>query len=225
LANGGKAIEFAEKKNIPFALIPQSVAPRSALGHFLGFILEFFDVLGLLEGTRKLSAFCQHAERYIPKFEDERFFKEFLYAVNGYEFFHIWGVSQLSAAFAYRAQTQFNENSKVQAVCSCFPELSHNLINGFEICKANPCVIFFTIDFLPVKLTKAIEATCELLHQKGVVLYKPPILGDTFEEQLFNIVLWSDYASYYLGKARGVAIEEVKIITTLKETLKAKGIK
>lgn len=225
IANGGRAIEFAEKKNIPFALTPQSLSPRSALGHFLGFLLELFDALDLLEGTRKLNAFLHHAERFIPKYEDKQFFKEFLYAVNGYDFFHVWGVSGFTAPFAYRAQTQFNENSKVHAVCSTFPELNHNLINGFELCKQNPCVLLFTIDFLPVKITQALEATSEILREKGVVLYKPPILGDTFEEQLFNIVLWADYASYYLGNTRGVAVEDVKIIAKLKETLKAKGVK
>lgn len=225
IANGGQAVEFAEKKNIPFALVPQSLSPRSALGHFLGFLLELFNALGLLEGARKLNSFLHHAERYIPKYEDKQFFKEFLYAVNGYDFFHIWGISGVTAPFAYRAQTQFNENSKVHAVSSVFPELNHNLINGFESCKQNPCVLLFVIDFLPVKLTRALEATCEILRQKGVVLYKPPVLGDTFEEQLFNIVLWADYASYYLGHARGVAVEDVEVIAKLKETLKAKGVK
>ncbi len=225
LAHGGKAVEYAEKKNIPFALVPASGAPRLALGHFLGFILEVFNTLGLLEGARKIESFYRHAERYIPMFENEQFFKEFLYAVNGYEFFHVWGISGLSAAFAYRAQTQFNENSKVHSVCSSFPELNHNLINGFESCNTNPCVIFFSIDFLPANLNIAIEATCEILRQKGVVLYKPPVLGDTLEEQLFNIILWSDYASYYLGKARGVSAEDVKTIVQLKEILKTKGIK
>ncbi len=225
LASGGKAAEFAEKKNIPFALVPQSLAPRSALGTFLGFILEFFNTLGILEGARKVDAFCKHADCFIPKFENEQFFKEFLYAVNGYEFFHIWGVSGVTSAVAYRAQTQFNENSKVHAVSSTFPELNHNLINGFEMCKSTPCVLLYVIDFLPVKIHKAMDATGEILREKGVLLYKPPVLGDTFEEQLFNIVLWSDYASYYLGKVRGAAVEDVKIITKLKETLKAKGIK
>lgn len=222
VAHGGKAVEYAEKKNIPFALVPTSISPRSALGHFLGFLLGFFDEIGLLEGNRKIDAFCKHAECYIPKFTQESFFKDFLYAVNGYDFFHVWGISGSSAAFAYRAQTQFNENSKVQAVCSTFPELNHNLINGFESFKSNPCVIFFLTDFLSVKLQAAIDATSEILQEKRVVLYKPPVFGNTLEEQLFNIVLWSDFASYYLGKVRGVVVDDVQIIERLKEKLKTK---
>ncbi len=225
LAHGGPAVEICEKKNIPFALVPASVAPRAALGHFLGFLLGVFNVLGLMEGDRKVEAFCRHAELYMLKFEDVQFFKEFLSVVNGYDFFHVWGVSGSSAAFAYRAQTQFNENAKVQAVFSAFPELNHNLINGFDFFKVNPCVVFCHTNFLPVNLLGAIDATSEILKEKGVVLYKPPVFGNTLEEQLFNIILWSDFASYHLGKARGVAIEDVKIIERLKEKLSAKGIK
>lgn len=225
LAHAGKAVEFAENKNIPFVLIPQSLAPRAALGHFLGFILGIFNDMGLLEGKRKVEAFCRHADKYIPKFEEKSYFKDFLDCVDEYDFFHIWGIGGSSAAFAYRAQTQFNENSKVQAVCSSFPELNHNLINGFEMFKTPPFVVFFHTDFLSVKLNLAISVTEEILKEKGVVLYKPPILGDTLEEQLFNIILWSDFASYFLGKVRGVDVENVKIIESLKNKQKVKGIK
>lgn len=225
LAHGGKVIEYAEKKNIPFALVPESRSPRSALGSFLGFLLIIFDALGLLAGARKVEAFCRHAECYIPKFEDECFFKEFLEVVHGHDFFHVWGISASSAAFAYRAQTQFNENSKVQAVYSIFPELNHNLINGFEKFTHTPCVIFFVTDFLSVNLQAAIASTSEILQEKRVVLYKPPVFGDTLEVQLFNIVLWSDFASYYLGNVRDIEIEDVRIIQRLKEKLKTKGIR
>ncbi len=224
IAHGGKAVEYAEKKNIPFVIIPESLSPRSALGLFLGFLFGIFDAMGIMEGKRKCEAFCKHADLYIPKFMDDQFFKDFLHATNGFDCFHVWGVSGSSDSCAYRAQTQFNENSKVQAVFSSFPELNHNLINSFAFYKQNPCVIFFYTDFLPKNVTIAIDVTCEILKEKGVILYKPPILGNTFEEQLFNIVLWADFASYYLGKARQIDIESVKIIEELKQKHKTKGI-
>jgi glucose/mannose-6-phosphate isomerase len=224
LTHGGMASKYAEKKNLPLVLLAESLSPRSALGNFLGFLLGLFEYYHLMEGMRKLNAFCHHADVYIPRFVDQQYFNDFLYAANGYDFFHIWGVSGSSAAFAYRAQTQFNENSKVQAIFSTFPELNHNLINGFSLYKQNPCVIFFYTDFLSKNLTMAIDATNDLLKEKGIILYKPPILGHTFEEQLFNIVLWADFASFFLGKARGIPIEDVKIIETLKNKQKSKGI-
>ncbi|KKQ33387.1 MAG: Bifunctional phosphoglucose/phosphomannose isomerase [candidate division TM6 bacterium GW2011_GWF2_37_49] len=225
LAHGGKAIEIAEAKNLPFVIMPSSVTPRSALGDTLGFFLGLFDKMAIMDGKHKLDAFVKHAELYIPKFAEPAYFKDFLNIVEGFDFFHVWGVSGDTDAFAYRAQTQFNENSKVHSVYSAFPELNHNLINGFAACKERPCVLFFHSEFLPLNLSMAVEATCEILREYDVVLYKPPVLGNTFESQLFNVILWSDFASYYLGKARGVSVEDVKLIESLKSKQKQKGLK
>lgn len=225
IANGGKAIEISQAKNIPFVLLPKSVAPRAALGNMLGFLLGVLGKLNVLDGHRKLDIFIKNAEMYVPKFAESAYFKDFLAMVKEYEFFHVWGISGDSAAFAYRAQTQFNENSKVHCVSSTFPELNHNLINGFSSCKQHPCVVLFASEFLPLNMNLAIDATCDILRENKVALYKAPVLGDTFEGQLFNIILWSDFASYYLGKARGVQIEDTQIITGLKSKQKLKGIK
>jgi len=225
LAHGGKVAEIAENKNLPFILLPESNQPRAALGNFLGIILGLFDLMGIVAGKQILDIFLKQVEIYLPKFEDEAYFKEFLSVVEGYETFHIWGVSTDSAAFAYRAQTQFNENSKVRAVFSPFPECCHNLLVGFTDCKQKPFVMMFSSDFLTPHVEVAIEATSELLRQQGAILYKPPVLGDNWEGQLFNMILWSDFASYYLGKKRGVEVSPVKIIDKLKELHKRKGIK
>jgi len=106
-----------------------------------------------------------------------------------------------------------------------FPELCHNLIVGFTEAKNNPFVLFCHTTFVSVHTKMAIEATGEILKEKGVDLYKIPVLGDTFESQLFNMILWADFASCYLGGARGVEIAPVRLIDGLKEKHKQKGIK
>jgi glucose/mannose-6-phosphate isomerase len=220
LSHGGKVAEIAESKNVPFVLLPESKMPRSALGNFLGFMLGLFDLMSLVDGKKILSEFDKQLSLYMPKFEEDTgYFNDFLDRVNGCEDFQIWGISGDSAAFAYRAQTQFNENSKVHPVTAYFPELNHNLLNGFVKCKTYPLVLFLATEFLPTRLCESADVVCKLLAERGVVLYKPPILGDTWEGQLFHIILWSDFASYYLGKARGVDVERVEIIEELKKRL------
>jgi glucose/mannose-6-phosphate isomerase len=229
LTRGGKAAEIAESKNLPFILLPESIQPRNALGHFLGIILELLGLLDIMQSKEILADFKTQAEIYVPKFTDENYFKQFLYEINDYEFIHVWGVSSDSSAFAYRAQTQFNENSKIQAVSSIFPECCHNLLASFtdckEKCKIRPFVLLFNTEFLTPNLNKAIQATSEILKEEGVILYKPPVLGDNWEGQLFHMILWADFASYYLGKHRGVEIAQVKLISRLKEKHAQKGIK
>ncbi|MBD3272763.1 SIS domain-containing protein [Candidatus Dependentiae bacterium] len=226
MSHDGKALEISESKNIPFILLPTSSQPRAALGNFLGIILGLFDLMKILpDGEETVKKFIEQAELSITKFNDESYFNDFLDNAINYETFHVWGISGDSAAFAYRGQTQFNENSKVRAVFSDFPECCHNLLVGFTNSNENSFVVMFYSEFLNSNLIASIQATAEILKEQGAVLYKVPILGDNWEEQLFNMIIWADFASYYLGKKRGVEIAPVKLIDQLKEKHKSKGIK
>ena len=223
LAHGGKVAQIAESKNLPFILLPESMQPRTALGTFLGITLGLFDLMGICEGKTIIARFQKVLTEYMLKFQDDpSYFTPFLDAVDDYEQLHVWGISGDSAAFAYRAATQFNENSKVQAVFSAFPELNHNLLVGFTDCNKPPFVLFFATEFLSRKLQTSVDVVSKLLKEKGVVLYKPPVLGDTWEEQLFHIILWADFASVYFGKNRGVDLAPVILIQELKKRFEQK---
>lgn len=224
LAHGGQAIQKAESKDLPFVLLPECLSPRTALGHFLGFLGGLFDLMGILPGETWVKVWIEAADKYIPSFVEGSFFKDFLYAVNGCDFFHVWGVAGDSGAAAYRATTQFNENAKVQAVYNDFPELCHNLLVGFESFKINPSAVFFYTEFLPAHVSLAIQSLSEILKEKRVVLYKPPVFGDTFESQLFIMILWADFASYHLSHVRDVDPVRIQIIEELKKRHKSKGI-
>lgn len=225
LAHGGRLAELSQHRNIPYTLVPESQTPRSALGIFLGFLSSLFDQMKLLDGKQIFDAFYKHATTYLPKFSQGSFFEDFIAKVRDFDSFHIWGIDGYTDAVAYRAQTQFNENSKIAAVFGSFPEVCHNLIVGFTNFHQKPLVMLCETSFLPANLEIALDATCELLYEKGVILYKSPILGDTFEEQLFNIILWSDFASCYLAQERGVQARPNLFIDELKEKQKQKGIK
>lgn len=224
-AHGGSALEVAEMKNLPFIIIPSALTPRSSLGYLLSLILGIFDRLKLMDGIRIVNQWIDHAHTYLPKYSQQHHFQPFLELAQNEEMFHLWGVSGDSAACAYRAQTQFNENAKVQAVFSAVPELCHNLLVGFSDSNKKSLVVLVSTSFILPHLELAIEAVSEILEQKGVRLYKVPVLGDTFENQLFDIILWADFASYYLGLMKGVDVVSVKIIEQLKQTHRQKGIR
>jgi glucose/mannose-6-phosphate isomerase len=225
IAHGGKALEIAEGKNIPHIVVPQSETPRTALGYFLSIILGLFDLMGITTTGKEIIASCiEHAERYIPKFEDKGHFIDFLDMAEGHDWFHVWGIQGDSAPCAYRAQTQFNENSKVQAVTSFFPELNHNLLTSFTLNKEKSLVVMVYTDFLPAQTCIAIDAMSEILHEQGIMLYKQPVLGDTWEKQLFYLILWADFASYYLAEKRGVDAKAIPLIDALKERIEEKRL-
>jgi len=224
ITHGGTAHKRAQQHKLPVIVLPEAVSPRAALGYFLGIFLTLFDHMKLLDGHKMIASFIAHSKKHIPQYADEHYFDDFISVATGRDFFHVWGITGESEAFAYRAQTQFNENSKSQAVFSVFSELCHNLIVGFTSMHQKPLVLLCHTDYLAKNLQKALAATQELLEENGIELYKIPILGDTFEEQLFNIILWSDFASYYLGVKRGVEVNPVKLIDGLKQKHTHKGI-
>lgn len=225
IAHGGEALQIAELKNVPFIIMPAALSPRSSLGYSLGIMMGMFDKFGLLDGTRIIQQWIEHAHVYLPKYSQQQHFQTFLNLAVNEEMFHLWGVSGDSAACMYRAQTQFNENAKVQAIFSALPELCHNLLVGFSSCNKKPFVVMASTSFLSPHLELAVEAVGEILIQKGVHLYKIPVLGNTFEDQLFDMILWADFASYYLGLMKGVDVVSVKIIEQLKQAHKQKGIR
>jgi len=217
LTRGGRIAEIAEAKNIPVILLPESSTPRSSLGNVLGIILTLLDLMEVMDGKEILQSFIKQADLYTPKFkDDEAYFKEFVGLAKNHDMFHVWGISGDSAACAYRAQTQFNENSKIQAVTSYLPELNHNLLCGFEKFEQKPLVVLFSTEFLSPSLEISLESTCELLKEIGVSLYKVPVLGDNWEGQLFHMILWADFASCYVGNSRGVELKPVRLIERLK---------
>ena len=216
LCHGGTLLEMAQKNSLPFALIPECSAPRAAVGYMLGFLCQFFDDTKLLQGKTILSLVDALLQKELKNLENKEFYKDFLTLAQGRDFFHIWGISQDSAAVAYRAQTQFNENSKVQAVFSSFPELNHNLVVGLTVHTQKPLVLFFSSAFLSKELYASKKSAEQILEKQGVLLYKAPVFGDTWEEQLFMMIVWADFASYYLGKARSVDITSTLVIDQLK---------
>jgi len=224
-AHGGRAQEIADNSGYLFVKAPEALTPRSSLGYMMGFFMGLLDSLDALDNGQKMALdFCAHADEHVKTFQNEKYFQEFIDLAKNYETFHIWGVTGDTDAAAYRAQTQFNENSKVHAVASAFPELCHNLIVGFTNCHNSPLVVQMSTSSIPDYLTKALVATEELMLEKGVNLYKVPVLGDTFHSQLFNAILWADFASCYLGNARGAELVPVKLIDSLKRKHKEKGI-
>src|SRR3972149_5388633 len=92
IGHGGRAIEIAEQKGLPFVLVPESMTPRTALGVFLGFLATLLEKMGILSGSDKASAWLKDAEKYIPAMLETHFYKDFLSIVNGYDIFHVWGV-------------------------------------------------------------------------------------------------------------------------------------
>jgi glucose/mannose-6-phosphate isomerase len=223
LAHHGALLAAAKKHDVPFVHVPESLQPRTALGLFLGFFVSLFAERGVAPLRESVYNWQLLARGMLPHYQ-ATYFKEALAVLHGKEMFHVWGVADDSAMAAYRGATQFNENAKVQAVLSIFPELAHNLLVGVGGSTQKPSVVWYQTDFLSENMKKGVVALHDILYDAGVDLYKVPVFGDTFEGQVFSMILWTDFASYYLAQERGVDAQRVRIIEELKQRQQLSGI-
>lgn len=224
LAHGGMAVQKAKVKNLPYTLLPESLTPRSSLGTTLGFLATLFDLMGLAQTSSWAQGWVEVVKKYAPLMTEPRYFADFLQFIHGANFFYVLGVSGDSAAVAYRATTQFHENSKLPVAYAEYPEMAHNLLVGLGGSDGSMRVLTFQTDFLAPKVQEGMRVMGDILKEKRVALYKAPVLGDNFEQQVFAMILWSDFASYHLATARNVDVVRVAVIEDLKRRQQSKGI-
>lgn len=217
ITHGGKLATHAEAHNIPCIIMPECSAPRASLGSTLGILFALLEQVQLIAGATLAKITVSAADRGIAAFAEPTFFKSFLELCKNDPQLHIWGVTDDSDSAAYRAQTQFNENSKIPAITTYFPELCHNLIVGIADCKKPQLVLSFATSFLLAHEQAGLSAAHEVLAEHGVPVYQVPVMGTTWEEQLIRLILWADFASYHLGVQRGVEITPVVAIDKLKK--------
>ena len=224
ISHGGTLQAYAQKCNVPHITLPTALQPRTALGLFMGFFWQLFQARGVVGIEKLMNEWMHTAQALLPQYSEEQAFATMLPLLKDLDMFHVWGVSDDSASAAYRSTTQFNENAKIQAVCSVFPELAHNLLVGLEQVSRRPVVLWYQTMFQAENMNRAIQSLHGILCDSGVDLYKVPVFGDTFGSQFFSMILWTDFASFYLGHQRGVDTQRVRIIEELKQRQQSSGI-
>ena len=224
ISHGGQLEDLAKKNGIAHVALPSSAQPRTALGVFMGFFAQLFAKRGVAPFELLLQTWHQVAATLVGTYQNKDFFARPLALLASRDIFHVWGVSDSSAAAAYRAATQFNENAKIQTGYASFPELAHNLLVGFERFANSPLVFWYEGMLQSENMNRAIQSLLGILRDSGVDLYKIPVFGDTFGSQFFSMILWTDFASFYLGQERGVDTQRVRIIEELKQRQQSNGI-
>ncbi len=224
LSHGGLLRAYATKTGVMHVALPTALQPRTALGLFMGFFWQLFQYRGVAGLAEMMHDWQAITKELLPRLSDKAFFAQPLSLLAPVDIFHVWGVSDHSASAAYRGATQFNENAKIQTAYASFPELAHNLLVGFERFATRPVVFWYGGMLQSENMHRAIQSLHSILHDSGVDLYKVPVFGDTFGSQFFSMILWTDFASFYLGQQRGVDTQRVRIIEELKQQQQSNGI-
>lgn len=218
ITSGGKLKELAEKHKLPLVLVPRGVQPRSALPYILVSLLK---ILEKAELTPSFDGELIETIEYLRKNEEKLDKQAQILAEKFKNKIPIIFVTPKTQAIGYRYKTQFNENSKVTAHLSLFPELNHNeivnlsyLANGQE----ELCLLILKDDKDHDRIKKRIEITKSLLGDKfsRVLELQSDQVGLC---NLLSMIYLGDLATVYLAFLYDRDPKDVAVIEKLKKEL------
>jgi glucose/mannose-6-phosphate isomerase len=232
ISSGGALQEFAEKLDVPHLSVPSGMAPRATLPYLFMPLPTLLEGMGLVSNVAQEVSETAKVLRQISsanapeKLSSDNFSKKLASDVCGtIPMVYGFGVYR---AVAQRFKTQFNENSKVPAKWEFFPELNHNEIVGWEGAKEFAkllSVILIRDSDEPPEIRQRIEFTKELIRKESVKTFEVHNLGKSVLAKMASVICIGDFTSVYLAVLRGVDPTPVKIIASLKDTMKRIGVK
>jgi glucose/mannose-6-phosphate isomerase len=226
ITTGGKLKAMAEERKVPVFSLDYTAQPRAALAFGFLPILGFVQKLGFLsdksadvaETVRVLEELAKRInENAALSRNPAKQLAEKLYG----RLIAIYGAGLVSAV-ANRWKTQLNENSKNWAFHEVFPELNHNAIVGYQFpaeLASKAAVVLLRSSHLSKRIQLRYEVTCELLGKAKVDYQIVDGEGRSPLSQMMSLVLFGDYASYYLAILNKIDPTPVKNIAYLKEQL------
>ncbi len=208
ITSGGALAQEAEK----VVKIPSGLQPRSALGYMLMPLLNSFEVCkdGSVEETYGILERMDNDNSFGEKMAEEIFKEKYIPL--------IYGTSPYSS-IAYRWSTQFNENAKLMALWSNFPELNHNntmaLKASYRLDELYPICL---LSNKSERIMRRINATQEVTGMRFRQIIEPQ--GTSNLAQVMSLMHIGDYLTYHLAKLRGIDPLDVSAIESLKAKLK-----
>ena len=209
ITSGGRLEGLADQK----VIIPKGLNPRSALGYMLVPLASSFGIVNDKDVEEAYALLKELDERN----DDEKAIAMEIHSDESIPV--IYGISPYKSV-AYRWKTQFNENAKVLAYSSSFPELNHNDTMSLEgtYRKGEFYFVAFTDGRNP-KVERRIGITEKLT---GIRFRKIGVKGESAFARIMWLVHEGDYITYHLALLRGKDPANVAIIEDLKRELAKK---
>ena len=217
VSTGGKLIEIAKEKGLPYIQIPaMGIQPRSALGFTLRALLKAAGLESLLESTKELTTSLDP-----ETLEDKG--KELAEKLKGH--IPIIYSSAKNEPIASNWKAKINETGKVPAFCNVFPELNHNEMIGFDT-KISDVGLAEKFHFIFLKdaddhhrIIKRMEVTEKLLRDRNLPVEVQSLEGTDGFHKIFTSLLIADWTAYWIAKNNGVDPEEVPLVEEFKRLI------
>ncbi|MFA5308332.1 MAG: bifunctional phosphoglucose/phosphomannose isomerase [Dehalococcoidales bacterium] len=226
MTTGGKLEQMAQANHIPVFKIEYQAQPRAALGYSFIPTLAVMQRLGFIsDKSADVAETVKVLENLASKLEEKSLEKSNpakQVARRLYGHLPVVYGAGIASEAAHRWKTQLNENSKAWAFYEAFPELNHNATVGFPLPKevaSKIRVVLLRSPLFNQRIKLRYEVTCELLKQSGVAYEFVDGEGQSALAQMVSLVMFGDFASYYLAILYQVDPSPVKVISYLKDKL------
>jgi glucose/mannose-6-phosphate isomerase len=222
-ASGGNIMQLSTQKNIPCLKFPKGYQPRAAIAFQFFGLAEIANRFGLAKGVWDEVDEALHItknlrdEMDVGVDADENIGKKLAVSLYGYVPM-IYG-SRIFTAVSYRYCTQFNENSKIPAGNSFFPEAFHNSImareSSIELLK-RLCAVIIRDPKEEQVMSAKITKFCHLMRERFGNLVEIEALGEGRLARIASALYIGDYVSAYLGLLYGQDPSSTESIAILK---------
>jgi glucose/mannose-6-phosphate isomerase len=227
ITSGGTLGSLCADNEIAVAPVPSGFQPRAALGHLTFAMLGALEAAGLvpsLEGevTETTDALARSTADLGPGVPVSQNPAKELAAWLGGRVGVIWGAEGIGSVAAMRWKTQLNENGKVPAWHAAMSELDHNEVVGWtEPYGAMHAIVALRSAHEHPELAARFALSADIATEAGAEVREvwAPQLGPV--ASLLWLVHLGDFATCYVGLARGVDPTPVDVITGLKAALAA----
>lgn len=225
VASGGKLLDIANERNLPFVQLAKISQPRYAVIMHLRAITQILAHYGVAFGAydeiANLSEVVKNFTATIlpPVATTDNPAKQL--ALNCAGKTPIIYASSLFAPLAYKWKISFNENAKNTAWWNEFPEFNHNEFIGWTSQPAEKpfAILDLRSNFDHPRIAKRFELTEKLLSGQRPAAHDIWLAGDSVLAQMLCGAVLADFTSIYLAFLNGVNPTPVELVEELKKEL------
>jgi glucose/mannose-6-phosphate isomerase len=226
ICTGGKLAELSENNGKNCWIFEHVGQPRTAIGWTVGLLLALYFRLGLIEdqsaaveeaaailaeGTTKLGNDSPVSSNPAKRLAGQLLGRNIV----------IYGSGELDV-IARRWKSEINELAKAWAAFEGIPEMNHNALAGLrhpESLYEHTSAIFLRSDFDHARNRKRVEYSQGFFLEAGVAVDSVRARGEGKLAQMFSLLQFGDYVSYYLALAYGEDPTPIEVLNKLKRLL------
>lgn len=213
LLNNNKAAYFINPVNNP------SGQPRMGAGYTISALIKILGRLKLIK-DENLTETAEFVEKGIPDIDKSA---KVLADKLTNKYILIMSAEHLSGN-AHVFRNQLNETAKNSAFYSLLPELNHHLLEGFlypNTIKDNLAVVLISSDLYSNRIKHRMMLTRDVLDKNSITNYTIEVSGPSKIKQVFWVLAYSGFVSYYLSIRNKVNAEEIPWVNYFKKQLSA----